>query len=270
MVPSYQYQIGASLAPDAPSYIVRQADSDFYEALKAGHFCYVFNSRQMGKSSLRVHTMQTLLREGIACGYIDMNLIVTHDLTPDSFYATIIQSLANEFDISFKLSSWWQERELLSPLQRISEFIEESLLQEIGENIVIFIDEIDSLLNLKFPTDDFFAFIRSCYEQRVDKPAYKRLTFALLGVATPSVLIQDRRRTPFNLGYAIELNGFQEPEALPLAEGLVEFSSNPQAVLKEILFWTGGQPFLTQKVCHFVVKTGRLFLVGEKPNGFET
>ncbi len=28
--------------------------------------------------------------------------------------------------------------------------------------------------------------------------------------------------------------------------------SNPQSVLKEVINWTGGQPFLTQKLCKFI------------------
>ncbi|WP_445173290.1 hypothetical protein [Microcoleus sp.] len=39
-----RYQLGGSLTIDAPSYVEREADSQLYEALKRGEFCYVLNS----------------------------------------------------------------------------------------------------------------------------------------------------------------------------------------------------------------------------------
>ncbi|HBL10471.1 MAG TPA: hypothetical protein DD379_03490, partial [Cyanobacteria bacterium UBA11162] len=100
-----------------------------------------------------------------------------------------------------------------------------------------FIDEIDSILSLNFRNDDFFAFIRAC-------DGFERLTFALLGVASPSDLIQDKSCTPFNIGRAIELHGFKFEEAQPLIAGLARKASHPKAVLEAVLAWTGGQPFL--------------------------
>ncbi|MDX2211723.1 MAG: AAA-like domain-containing protein [Oculatellaceae cyanobacterium bins.114] len=250
----YEYRVGATLPPEAPSYVVRQADKDLYEGLQAKEFCYILNSRQMGKSSLEVRARKRLEAEGFACALIDLTKVGIQQVTADEWYATLINSLADSLNLHFDLLSWWHDRRLLTPLARFGEFIESVLLTQIDQNIVIVIDEIDSVLSLEFPTDDFFAFIRACYNQRNDKPAYQRLTFVLIGVATPSALIADKERTPFNLGRAIELHGFQLAEVQPLAKGLEDQVENPQAVLAELLQWTGGQPFLTQKLCRWILK----------------
>ncbi len=75
-----------------------------------------------------------------------------------------------------------------------------------------------------------------------------------MGVASPSNLIQDKQRTPFNIGRAINLKGFQLHEVEPLRKGLEEKFADSQEVMQEILNWTGGQPFLTQKLCQFMVE----------------
>nr|RNJ67163.1 MAG: hypothetical protein EDM05_22080 [Leptolyngbya sp. IPPAS B-1204] len=252
--PAYRYQVGGSLSLESASYVTRQADEDLYQALKRSEFCYVLSARQMGKSSLRLRIMHRLQQVGVRSGVIDMTLIGNRQITLEQWYASILQGLVSSFKLPVSLAAWWRERTHLSAVKRFSEFLETVLLAEIEQPIVIFIDEVDSVLGLDFSTDDFFALIRACYNLRIEQPAYRRLTFALLGVATPSDLIADKSRTPFNIGQSIELKGFQLHESRPLLPGLQSVVPQPELLLQAILDWTGGQPFLTQKLCQLVLE----------------
>src|SRR4051812_30267928 len=69
------YVAGGTLQYDAVSYVHRRADDELLEGLRAGRFCYVLTSRQMGKSSLMVRTAAQLRRDGVSVAVLDLTAV---------------------------------------------------------------------------------------------------------------------------------------------------------------------------------------------------
>jgi tetratricopeptide (TPR) repeat protein len=246
---------GGTLRSQAPSYVTRPADQELFECILEGQFCYALTSRQMGKSSLMVRTTRRLKQAGVATAMIDLTGIGVTDIDP--WYIGMLTKIKADLRLSINVESWWTARQTLSAPQCFIEFLHDVVLVERREPIAIFVDEIDSTLALPF-RDDFFAAIRAMYNARANDPVYNRLTFALLGVATPTDLIQDRTRTPFNIGRRIVLQELSGTDAAPLQQGLEAiYPGQGHTLLARIFYWTNGHPYLTQKVCLAAVQADR-------------
>jgi tetratricopeptide (TPR) repeat protein len=246
-LPSDFFIAGGTLRAQALSYVMRPADQELFEHTLAGEFCYVLTPRQMGKSSLMIRTARRLAAAGRTVAILDLTGIGSG--SADQWYLGLLEQIARDLRLNVDVPKWWQARASLAIPQRFSEFLRDVVLQEIAGPVVIFIDEIDSTLNLEF-RDDFFAAIRAIYNGRATESAYKRLTFALLGVATPTDLIHDRERTPFNIGRRIVLQEFSYDEAESLKTGLDAcHPGQGDVILSRIFDWANGYPYLTQKLC---------------------
>lgn len=245
------FTVGGTLPPDAPSYVMRQADEDLFTHLSAGHFCYLLTSRQMGKSSLMVRTTARLKAAGARVAILDLTKI-GQNVTTDQWYNGLLARLGVAFGLEDKLKEYSSRSDVASrsigPLDRWERAIREVIVASIPERIAIFVDEIDFVRSLPFPTDEFFAAIRSFYNQRTTNPELNRITFCLIGVATPSDLIRDGSRTPFNIGERIHLTDFEEQEAEPFIKGMGRSPEIAAKLLRRILWWTGGHPYLTQRL----------------------
>ena len=248
-----RFHIGGTLHQDAPSYLERQADRDLLESLLRGDFCYVLTSRQMGKSSLMVRTAKRLKDK--KCSVVTLDLTALgQNVGTEQWYGGLLAKMSWELDMEDSLESFWSQHERLSHVQRLFLAIREVVLTKIQERVCIFIDELDMVRSLSFATDEFFAAIRETYNNRSEDPRLKRLSFCLLGVATPSELIEDDRMTPFNIGRRVELEDFTRVELTPLMYGLGRARDTASELMDRIYYWTNGHPYLTQKLCKFVLE----------------
>ncbi|MGF1734864.1 AAA-like domain-containing protein [Photobacterium satsumensis] len=251
----HRFQVGGSISGETSYYIARHADKELYEALIRQELCYVFNSRQMGKSSLLFEIKRRLQAYGKRCVFIDLSRIGSVNVNVQQWYAGIIHELWRGFELPTgkMMLEWWESLGDIPPAQKLSQFLQEHLPTHYPDDeLIVFFDEVDSVLSLSFNTDDFFSVIRACFNLRADNQDLTRVTFAFFGVAVPGDLISDERRSPFNIGRAISMEGFTDEEACPFQQGLRVPGKDSSKLLSAILHWSGGQPFLTQKICQLV------------------
>lgn len=261
-------------------YINRPADHELYDCCLNGTYSYILTSRQMGKSSLVTRTEQRLREQNegaILTVYIEITSIGTQSVTStDAFYTTLINKILDRLPsdivdrINFQFlkrkpeaverlrldfEEWWQMHRAETATARFHRFLEEIILPAIDEReLVIFLDEVDALRSLSIGADDFFAQIRSLYNQRQGNERLQRLTFVLIGCALPQDLIQDDQRTPFNIGERIELTDFRIEDAQDFVKGFNVPEARRADALTRIFYWTGGHPYLTNKLCMELAK----------------
>jgi len=244
------FTVGGTVQASGGTYIERTVDKDLLDYCLAGEFAFVLTARQMGKSSLMVRTAESLRAQGVRSVIIDLSQIGVQ-ISEDAWYLGFLTVIEDALDLDTDVFDWWDDKQHLGYGQRMTQFFQDVVLKEVEGNIVIFVDEIDSTLSLPF-TDDFFTTIRGVYNSRSSNPELKRLTFVLIGVATPSDLVSDPSRTPFNIGRQVEVSYFTKEEAAPLARGFGFDEAVSSRLLDWVMDWTNGHPYLTQRLSSIV------------------
>jgi hypothetical protein len=243
-----RFQDEGGVVADGTYYVEREADRTLYERLREGRLCVVLAPRQIGKSSLRDRTQRRLTETGITAVHVDVSIYTSTDagVTEHWFYGGVIREIARKLG--------WEESRVLAdrsdrpPAGWWNEFVQRELPERADKPTVIFLDEIDSVRKLAFEPDAFFTSIRLAMNQAP-------VTFCLLGTMTPWEILRNPKAPPFNAGVQIRLEDFTKQEARALLPGLAPLG-DAEVILDEVLRWTSGHPYLTQRVCAALVADG--------------
>jgi len=251
---------GGPVGPDRRCYIERSADRELLERLAARDYCHVIAPRFSGKSSLVARVASSLRDNGRLAAIVDLSQLGSRDGSTEvgRWYYGLAYRVMRDLRLKLDLQSWWQERMPLPPAQRLGEFFWDIVIGATTAPVTVFLDEIDSVEQLDYATE-LFSIVRACHDARAAEPEYSRLTFVLLGAALPTGKAERAGVAATEIGVRLELPDFRFSEARPLAEGLGLAEGDAERALYRIFFWTGGHPYLTQKLCQAVARNaGRI------------
>jgi len=249
------FSVGMPLHAVRAGYVRRRADDQLYDAVMAGRYAHVLAPDRSGKSSLIAATAARLESNGHKIAILDLEQIGDRDGGTDSgrWYYSVAYRLLRQLRIRYDLQSWWQDKNILSNRQRLFEFYSEVILQHLGGQIVVFVDEIQCIEDLPY-ADQMLTSIRAAHNARTTDPDFSRLCFVLLGECDPVSLMQEAELSPFNVTQQIQLDDFSREDLELFATELDLGHDDASTALDRIYFWTNGQPYLSQKLARAVAR----------------
>ena len=122
----------------------------------------------------------------------------------------MLSDVGEQLHLEDEMEAYWEAHQREAPLQRFIGAIREVYLENASASRWSF-SSMKSTTSAACRNSKPTSFLPASANATTGArriPKFLRLTFCLLGVATPSDLIRDQRMTPFNIGRAIELHDF--------------------------------------------------------------
>ena len=249
------FSVGQPLHPVRGGYVRRHADDELYDTVVSGRYAHVIAPANSGKSSLIAATAARLKNNGYQIATLDLSQIAERDGGTDAgrWYYSIAYRLVRQLRLKIDLQDWWQDKSILSNRQRLVEFYVEVILQNIREQVVVFVDEVQVIENLTFK-EHLLPSIRAAHNARATDPELTRLTFVISGECDPGSLVDEASLSPFAVSHAVMLQDFSRREIDIFTTELNMSRSDARVALDRVWYWTSGQPYLTQKLCRALAR----------------
>lgn len=252
--PAEFFVAGGPVQPERPCYVERAADRLLADAVAAKRLCWVVGPRATGKTSLLLRAAHAARRSGALVAMVDWRKLAEQAVpAPDDGLRILAERIAAELKLG-KIDSWWNARDARSERNPLVDFFWQVALTNTTAPILVVVDDLEAAPDSPLARD-LLAAIAGCYARRGREADFARLNFVLAGCVAPRSGGDERHALPVD-AEVVEPADFSADETYRLA---VAFGGEPelaQALLDRIYAWTGGQPYLTQKVARGVARKG--------------
>lgn len=210
--------------------------------------------KYMGKSSFLSGIIQNLSRQGHKAVCLDLSEQsngTNSDLSQllKSLCIQIASELGYESTLSkSKIDDIWNET--LPVNQKFKKYLENFLLPSIDSLFILGLDNVDRIFTDKNQADSFFSLFRSIIDgaRRNNGSIYNKLRL-IFSYSTQDISNfasdRDPMHSPFNIGRAVSIAGFDERQIEELSQNAYELNLSPEQ-LTDLKRLVGGHPYLIQ------------------------
>lgn len=231
-----------SVALDSPFYVERPPiESDCYrEILKPGSLIRIRGPRQTGKTSL--------LNRLLACAVQNSYQVVRLNLrkADKSTFADLNKllrwvclSASRQLNLVPNLDEYWDEE--IGSKVSCTVYFQSHILEKLATNLVISLDEVDTVFNYPDIAEDFLALLREWHEEAMIERSWCKLRL-VIAHSTEVYIPLNIHQSPFNVGLPLRLPQFNPLQVQNLAQlhGLIWTIEDTH----QLIAMVGGHPYL--------------------------
>lgn len=226
------------------TYLSRDLDRQLKRGIERGEtIIRVKGGRQMGKSRLLdrgVDIAKTLHATVARTNFQRKNVSQLRSI--DVLYADIMDEIASQLGFEQSADDFWLRRK--TPNANLENFFLKHVLPAVGGQFVWVLDEVDRLMEFSY-SDDFFALLRTWYNDARDPDnPWSRATI-LMAYATEDTLIKNIHQSPFNVGVSLLVEDFNAAEVKEFTQKCKVRLDADQ--VRQFIDLVGGHPFLVER-----------------------
>ncbi len=205
--------------------------------------------RQMGKTSLLTRILERSRQQGDRTVFLNLQLADSESLeTLDGFLQWFCAIISDELGLEERVAEYWHG--VLNSKRKCTKYLSMYLLSEVGQPLVLGLDEVDKIFQYPKIAPDFFALLRAWHEQGRSDRVWQNLRLVIAHSQEVYIPL-NINQSPFNVGLPIELREFLAAEV----ENLVrkhQLNWSPKQI-QTLMKMVGGHPYLVRMALYQVV-----------------
>ena len=220
------------------------------EITKPGALVRIKAPQERGKTSLLLRILDTAQKQ---LGYktISLNLQkADQNILSDNntFLRWVCINCARQLRLKPELDKYWDDE--LGHKMAWTVYFEDYILEQIEGTIVLAFDEVNEIFQYPSVAGDFLPLLRSCFEEAKRTPLWQKLRLIVVH-STEIYVTLKLEQSPFNVGYPVEVKGFNQSQIQELAKKY-GFNWKQEREIKQLIDLVAGHPLLIHLAIYYL------------------